>query len=240
MFDIVEFITGLFKKTDKSDTGLKAKERLKLVLISDRATVSPHIMEALREELLEVISRYMTVDTSSVEMGLQRTGNAMALAANIPVISMKRNEGKAAGKSRATAVKERYEKPVKAEFSVKTETITGTETTRKAKEKVESKEEVKEVKKPEVAVEKKPAKVIVKHLDEPEENDDFPEEFETDEIISVSTFSEVSEDNDNEVEDTDENEDGDDSAKNKNKKRAKRYKARSSSSRRTSRKKTRV
>lgn len=247
MFDIVEFITGLFKKNDRSDTGLKAKERLKLVLISDRATVSPHIMEALREELLEVISRYMTVDAAQVEMGLQRTGNAMALAANIPVISMKRNEGRTSTGRGSAAVRERAERHVRTELKVKTETISAAETSRKAKDRVKSTEisPVKSEKKQETVPEKKPAKVIVKNIDEPEETDEFNEEFESTEIITVSTFSEVSEDE----KDSDENEglqagedtaDEDDSAKNRNRKRTKRYKERSSSSRRTSRKKTRV
>lgn len=98
MFDIVEFISRLFKK-ENAGTQNDAKERLRLVLISDRANVSPHIMESLREELIEVISRYMTIDTGSMEMGLERNGKTMALAANIPVVSLKRNKEKTARKS---------------------------------------------------------------------------------------------------------------------------------------------
>lgn len=94
MFDIMEFINRIFKKNGNNGTGEEAKERLKLVLISDRATVAPHVMESLKEELIQVISRYMTIDTSMMEMGLERKGKEVALAANIPVIGMKRNNRK--------------------------------------------------------------------------------------------------------------------------------------------------
>ncbi|MCD4785255.1 MAG: cell division topological specificity factor MinE [Candidatus Eremiobacteraeota bacterium] len=94
---MVEFFTRIFKKTESDDVGLQAKERLKLVLISDRATVSPHIMQSLKEELIEVISRYMTIDTDSIQMNLERKGKAVALAANIPVVSMKRSNKKKKG-----------------------------------------------------------------------------------------------------------------------------------------------
>lgn len=95
MFDIMEFLNRIFKKNgNNGGSGEEAKERLKLVLISDRATVAPHVMESLKEELIQVISRYMTIDTSMMEMGLERKGKEVALAANIPVIGMKRNNRK--------------------------------------------------------------------------------------------------------------------------------------------------
>jgi cell division topological specificity factor len=210
MFDIVEFITNLFKKNDKIDTGLKAKERLKLVLISDRATVSPHIMEALREELLEVISRYMTVDAASVEMGLQRTGNAMALAANIPVISMKRNEGRIVGASASTMTK------VKTSPSVRNERISSAK--EMVKEKITSPTPQKDISETNIIA----------------DDDDFDPNMDSQEIISVSTISEITDDNDSD------GDDGDKTDRNKSGKRTRRYKTRTSTARRTSRKKTRV
>ena len=132
MFDIVEFITNLFKPTGKKDSGQRAKERLKLVLISDRATVSPHVMQSLREELIEVISRYMTVDTGSVEMGLQRKGNAMALAANIPVIEVKR--GKCKKSSEVSEEKRRIKTTKKTETSNKKDSEKAAKTVKESKE----------------------------------------------------------------------------------------------------------
>jgi len=118
--DIIEFFTRIFNKSESDDIGMQAKERLKLVLISDRATVSPHIMESLREELIEVVSRYMTIDKNSMQMNLERKGKAVALAANIPIVSIKRGNKKKKGgngttekqKSRENLeVKEKKEEP---------------------------------------------------------------------------------------------------------------------------------
>jgi cell division topological specificity factor len=96
MFDIIEFITQIFKKDKVEDTRYKAKERLKLVLVTDRASISPQMMDNLKEELIQVISRYMTIDISSMEIGLERKDGSVALAANIPIVDVKRNPRKQA------------------------------------------------------------------------------------------------------------------------------------------------
>lgn len=125
--DIVEFFTRIFKKTESDDVGLQAKERLKLVLISDRATVSPHIMESLKEELIEVVSRYMTIDAGSMQMNLERKGKIVALAASIPVVSIKRGNKKKKGGNGASVkqkvrdnseIKEKKEDPVVSENAI--------------------------------------------------------------------------------------------------------------------------
>lgn len=67
-----------------------AKERLQLVLVHDRASVSPDILEALKNDLIEVISRYMEIDNGSTEVNLEHDGNSTALVANIPVVRMRR------------------------------------------------------------------------------------------------------------------------------------------------------
>lgn len=97
MFDIVEFITRIFKKDSADSSRVKARERLKLVLVSDRASISPHLMESLKEELIQVISRYMKIDTSHIEMGLERKNGSMALAANIPILDVVRGRGASMG-----------------------------------------------------------------------------------------------------------------------------------------------
>ncbi len=93
MFDIIDFFMRIFH-SKKGDTRHKARERLKLILVSDRASISPKMMESLRKELIEVVSRYMTIDISSVEMGVERKKGALALAANIPIIDLKRERKK--------------------------------------------------------------------------------------------------------------------------------------------------
>ncbi len=100
MFDFFSFFNRIFGG-QREDTRSAARDRLRLVLVSDRATVAPHLMESLRNELIEVISRYMEIDTSTMQMGLERHQGAMALAANIPVRSVHRSSAEMAAVSLA-------------------------------------------------------------------------------------------------------------------------------------------
>jgi len=72
-----------------------AKDRLKLVLIHDRANVSPQFLEMLKSEIIKVITNYMDVDESELDIQLTRTksdegdGTVPALYANIPIRNIK-------------------------------------------------------------------------------------------------------------------------------------------------------
>jgi cell division topological specificity factor len=68
-----------------------AKERLQLVLIHDRADISPEIMENLRRDLIAVISTYMEIDDSNIELDLEREDRSVALVASIPIRNVRRN-----------------------------------------------------------------------------------------------------------------------------------------------------
>ncbi|MBN1333542.1 MAG: cell division topological specificity factor MinE, partial [Synergistales bacterium] len=68
----------------------KAKKRLQLVLIHDRADISPMMLENLRSDLIDVINKYMEIDIQNIEMDLDRDNGSVALVANIPVLSIKR------------------------------------------------------------------------------------------------------------------------------------------------------
>ena len=67
-----------------------AKSRLQLILVHDRTGVSPEILDSLREDMFLVISKYFIIKEDDVEMSLERDEDAVALVANIPVLSMKR------------------------------------------------------------------------------------------------------------------------------------------------------
>ena len=78
----------------KKGTGSIAKDRLKLVLVSDRAGCSPEIMEQIKKDIITVISKYIEIDADDVEIALNRTetsetGNGPALVANIPIKNMR-------------------------------------------------------------------------------------------------------------------------------------------------------
>jgi cell division topological specificity factor len=77
----------LMSRFFRDDTSSKdmAVERLRLVLVHDRAGVSPGLMEALKEDLIEVISKYMDIDEEAMEVNLNSGELSAALVASIPV-----------------------------------------------------------------------------------------------------------------------------------------------------------
>jgi len=85
---VLDLIAKVFGR-DSSSADI-AKERLRLVLVHDRTNVSPQFLESLKEELIAVISRYMEIETESMDVTLQSGENQVALVANIPVRRMKR------------------------------------------------------------------------------------------------------------------------------------------------------
>ena len=62
-----------------------AKERLQLVLIHDRTDLTPAVLELLKDELLEVISRHIEIDPSSVQINVTQDGREQRLVADIPL-----------------------------------------------------------------------------------------------------------------------------------------------------------
>ena len=94
LFNPMEFLSNIFSRMGLSGekSGLLAKDRLRLVLIHDQAKVSPELLETLRGEIIEVISKYMEIDSKSIEMGLQQRNGSVALAANIPIVRLRREK----------------------------------------------------------------------------------------------------------------------------------------------------
>ena len=66
-----------------------AKERLRMVLVHDRASVAPHVWEALKTDLIRVISGYLDIDEASMDVQLQTDKDSVALVASIPVRRVK-------------------------------------------------------------------------------------------------------------------------------------------------------
>jgi cell division topological specificity factor len=66
-------------------SAVTAKERLQLVLIHDRADLPPGVMEDLRDEIIQVISRHIDVDTSAVNIQIAQDGRKQRLLADIPI-----------------------------------------------------------------------------------------------------------------------------------------------------------
>jgi len=69
----------------RSRSAKSAKERLQLVLVHDRAGISPGKLDALKDDLIAVISRHLEVDTANVEITLTRDRDQQRLVADIPL-----------------------------------------------------------------------------------------------------------------------------------------------------------
>jgi cell division topological specificity factor len=63
----------------------QAKERLKLVLIHDRTDLNPGVLESLKDELIQVISRYVPIDPDEVRIEMSQEGREQRLIADIPL-----------------------------------------------------------------------------------------------------------------------------------------------------------
>jgi len=95
MFDNIIKFFKKFSKEDKKDSKETAKERLHLVLMQDRANVSADFMELMKQEIIEVIKKYIDVDENSIDVKLTNkvnndgTTGAPILYANIPILNVK-------------------------------------------------------------------------------------------------------------------------------------------------------
>jgi len=83
----------IFKRKTSSQI---AKDRLKILLISDRVNCSPEMMELIKNDIAQVISKYMQIDTSSMEVQIAKTGSVArngkktpVLYANIPILDLR-------------------------------------------------------------------------------------------------------------------------------------------------------
>ncbi len=66
-----------------------AAERLRLVLAHDRANISPGLLEALKDEIIEVISRHLSVEPDKVEVSFKEDQRETRLVADIPLKSQR-------------------------------------------------------------------------------------------------------------------------------------------------------
>ena len=100
MFEnIIKFFKNIGKKEEKNNETENskdaAKERLHLVLMQDRANVSADFLELMKQEIIEVIKKYIEVDESAIDVRLTNkenedgTNGAPALYANIPIVNIK-------------------------------------------------------------------------------------------------------------------------------------------------------
>ena len=174
-----ESIMKIFKKAKKkelmqTDSKETAKERLRLVLMQDRANVSADFLDLMRREIIEVIKKYIDIDEEAMDVRLTNEVNedgvqgAPALYANIPIINIKEEARKTQKQENQKETKNKEEnknvsKDKKVEENIskeekKKELEENKENKKKLEEDKENKEEEKSAKKEEDINKKEPEK----------------------------------------------------------------------------------
>ena len=91
---MIEFFNRLF---GRQPSGATAKERLRLVLMSDHLSLAPEMIDAMKRDLVDVISRYVEVDREKIDVHFEHQDKALAMLANIPITGVNRNSDGGSG-----------------------------------------------------------------------------------------------------------------------------------------------
>jgi cell division topological specificity factor len=86
----MSFITKLLGRSD--DSANVAKQRLQLMLASDRTDIPPETLDLLKDEIIAAISKHVTIDRENVEVTVTRTAERSRLVADIPVLKINLDE----------------------------------------------------------------------------------------------------------------------------------------------------
>ncbi len=74
---------GFFRS--RKSSAQDAKERLQLVLVHDRTNLPPGALEALKDDLIAAISKYVEIEAQAVHISIERQGRSQRLVADIPL-----------------------------------------------------------------------------------------------------------------------------------------------------------
>ena len=85
----MNIFSRVFKR--KETSGMVAKNRLQLVLVHDRVKLSPGKMDELKDDLIQVISKYVEIDRNGIDITLTQTDNQSRLTAHIPLLNSRQN-----------------------------------------------------------------------------------------------------------------------------------------------------
>lgn len=132
MFEnILNFFKKLGKNENKETSGskTKAKERLHLVLMQDRANVSADFLEMMKQEIIDVIKKYIEVEENEIDVRLTNevkedgTTGAPSLYANIPIVNIRNDMKKEVQEEKKEEVKkqENSEEPKEVKEEIKVE-----------------------------------------------------------------------------------------------------------------------
>ncbi len=91
--ELYKKVLGFFQAQEKgTESKTVAVNRMKLVLMQDRTNLTPLLLEKLRGEMIDVLSKYVEMDKDALELNFEQEGDQMALMLSIPVIRAKEEE----------------------------------------------------------------------------------------------------------------------------------------------------
>ena len=91
--DFYNTVARFFRPQEETDASKSvATNRLKLVLMQDRTNLTPKILEQMRGELVDLLSKYLEMDKELLELNFEQEGDQVALMLSIPVIRAKDEE----------------------------------------------------------------------------------------------------------------------------------------------------
>lgn len=93
--DLYKKVAGFFQASEekgKENAKDVACNRLKFVLMQDRTNLNPYLLERMRSEMIDVLSKYVEMDKEALELSFEQEGESMALMLSIPVIRAKEEE----------------------------------------------------------------------------------------------------------------------------------------------------
>ena len=71
----------------------QAKERLQLILVHDRSSISPELLDLIKQRILDVLTEFIEIDEKGLAIDLEQSDDASALITNIPIKAVRRNAG---------------------------------------------------------------------------------------------------------------------------------------------------
>ncbi|HKW44156.1 MAG TPA: cell division topological specificity factor MinE, partial [Candidatus Eremiobacteraceae bacterium] len=116
---MIDFLSRFFRREEASKT--LAKERLRLILMSDRVSLAPDVFEAMKGEMLDVLRRYLEIDERGMDVHFENAERQFALLANIPVREVRTHDAIALARTASYSAK--VEEPASYSSPLQTDPI---------------------------------------------------------------------------------------------------------------------
>ena len=140
--DIYNTVARFFRTQDEhaeDPSKSVAQNRLKLVLMQDRTNLTPKVLEQMRGEMIDLLSKYLEMDKDLLELNFEQDGNQVALMLSIPVIRAKDEEEIEAALNKTSDEESEEDADEENEFSEESEDAVSEEETPKLKKRCSKK-----------------------------------------------------------------------------------------------------